>query len=444
MMQLAFFLFALLIPWLLGFVAIKPFLKQRYGYTAFALGAGYLLGWFLTTLILRVYDYFQRPFNIMEIVIIECIIALPLLFVHAKPCAIEEQQLEKVPSNLTYFLTALLVLLLLYRWGLTAVDLLSKPVFPWDGWWQFTDTEMQTASDIRHPYFIPLVQTYNAMAWGNWDDGIVNLPWLGLGISLMLIVFGSLRYLGANALLALLAGYIIISLPIVDAHISLGSYADLWAGAAFFISVSLFVILLTYREWRLLPLLFVFLAISYLTKNTAIIFIFVLCFVLCWYLLGGVFSMFLLLFLGAVVYIGKEWLTSEVIGTLSALLSSSIPDNLLNYNPVAQKVWNEWIILDNWHYIFIAGLFSLFLLFFQKDRNKSGEFILLIIAGFSALVVMLLVTFFTAKISVTNFSAYFNRVSLYFIPIFGVVIISIYHLLFNNDKIVIQKLSSDE
>ncbi len=134
MMSIAFFLFALLMPWILGFAIVKPFLKQRYGYMAFALGAGYVLGWFVTTLILRIYDYFQRPFELYEIVAVECIVAFPLLFLKARQCSIEELRLEKAPSSLSYFLAIMIVVLLLYRLGLTAVDLLSKPVFPWDGW----------------------------------------------------------------------------------------------------------------------------------------------------------------------------------------------------------------------------------------------------------------------------------------------------------------------
>ncbi len=453
MTPIAFFLFALLIPWVMGFAIIKPFLKQRYGYQAFAIGAGYVLGWFVTTLILRVYDYFQRPFELYEIVAIECIIAIPLLFLKARQCSIEELRLEKAPSNLSYFLAITIVVLLLYRFGLTAVDLLSKPVFPWDGWsswsakakiffyyksipslsdvltfWQFTDETMVSANGARHPYFISLIQTYTALCWGDWDDNIVNLPWWGLGLATVFVVYGSLRYLGIKMLPAILASYAAVSMPIWDIHISLGSYADIWVGASLFCSLCFLMFVLSYKERRLLFVFFIFCMITYLTKNTALIFVLSLLLVVIWHWLGWVWSIILLI-LGLGLYlVGHAWLDDELITYLRNLLSSGFNKKMLTYNPVEKLVWHEWFLMDNWHYLFLGGVVSVILFPLQKCRSDLYRLKLLVVSGVCLILLMLLLTLLTTKMSSLNFVAYFNRVSLYFVLVYALIPVSIYSL----------------
>ncbi len=472
MMAIAFFLFALLMPWVLGFAIVKPFLKQRYGYKAFALGAGYVLGWFATTLILRIYDYFQRPFDIYEIVTIECIVAFPLLFLKARQCSIEELRLEKAPSNLSYFLAIMIVVLLLYRLGLTAVDLLSKPVFPWDGWYSWSAKakafyyareispldsphigfwQLDNPSDTvlvggyHHPYFVSLIQSYTAMAWGMWSDNIINTPWLGCGIALALCIFGGLRYLGSNLLLATMACYAVVSLPMLDTHISLGSYADLWVGLSFLILVLLFIVALVYGENKLLMLSMIFAIIIYLTKHNALLFVvLVLAFVYCWYLLGGIASTGLLFFLCTALFITKDWVNNELAEMLSLLISHGFKI-IIVYNPVADLAWREWLRFDNWHYVFVAGLMSVVLLLKLKRRNhhKSG-FMLLIVAAFSSLFVMLIITFFTTKMYDIVFNAYFNRASLYFMPVFTLISVSVYHLIYKENILFLDDFSDEK
>ncbi len=460
MIQTAFFLFALLIPWLLGFAVIKPFLRQRQGYLPFALGVGYLLGWFLTILILRAYDYFQRPFDIIEIVIIECIITLSLLFIKAKYCIIEEQRLEKAPSNFTYFLVIFLTLLLLYRWGLTAVDLFSKPVSPWDGWaswsakakifyyfkeipelsrgdipfWYSSHPEIKAAAGASHPYFISLVQTYSAMAWGDWDDNMVNWPWLGASVAVVLVVFGGLRYLGVKLLPSFLTVYAVVSLPVWDTHISLSSYADIWVGFALLVASFLLVIVLSYREWRLLACLFTILLIVYLTKHTALVFTLPLGIVVLWRFLGGFTTITVLVFLALGIYWLYGNLTIDIATEMTKILGSGT-GALFSYNPVLTEVWREWMIADNWHYIFIASTGCLVLLA-SKAINRQRQFKLLIVAGIAAFLMMLVITFLTTKISAELFIGYFNRVTLYFIPIFVLIPASVYSLLDKDENTI--------
>lgn len=458
MMTVIFFTLALFLPCLLGFAVTQRFLEQRKGYWLFSLGAGYVLGWFLATFILRVYDYFQRPFNIYEIVIIECIAVflLLLLLKSEKNIAIPSRPAPS-PSALMYFLVGGIGFLLLYRWGLSAIDLLSKPVFPWDGWsswsakakifyfyqqiptlvegypfWSLPDHKTIDVIGARHPNFISLIQAYVALAWGGWDDNLVNLPWLGLSMAMASTVYGGIRYLGGNYVLALLACYAVTSLPIVDTHVSLGSYADLWVGASLLVTVFLFGILWNNHEWRLLFLLLIYAIIVYQVKNTAFIFLCVIFLIIIWRLIGSLFYFSLLAFLTLTVclFAFSDWqLSMDVKALIIKLFSSGIGEKLITYNPVFEQVWLEWLILDNWHYVFSVGLVSMVMILFQKNEKNYSTAMMLVIMAFSVFFVFLLITFFTTKMSENAFVGYFNRVSLYMVPVFLMGIVGVYQLM---------------
>lgn len=457
-MQMAFFLLALLIPWVLGFLLVKPFLVQRKGYILFAIGAGYVLGWFIATLLLRVYDYCERLFNIYEIVIIECLFVLPLLFLKAKKNGINEALVEKRISRLVYFLSGAIITLLIYRWSLTAIDLLSKPVFPWDGWyswsskakvfyfakeiiplypihfgfWGFDTPNVALVGAYHHPYFVSLVQSYVALAWGAWDDNIINIPWLGCSLAMALSVFGGMRYLGGGFLLSTTACYATISLPILDAHVSLGSYADLWVSLVLFIVVYLLVVLLVYEEWLLLILFMMFVVVTYMTKNTSLPFLIVLILTFVCKFFGVFFGVFLLMLCTmAMIFIDFGWLEYGV-SNIRDLVYDLFQKEILVYNPVMRGVWQEWLLADNFHYTFIASLGSLLIVLICKKNQYFSGYTLLIFNGISLFFLMLWIAFFTEILPEKHFLTVFGRVSLYWLPIFALIPFCAYSLV--NDE----------
>lgn len=454
------FVVAVLMPWGIGGTIIWFFLKARNGRLAFSVGAGYVLGWFLVTTGLRIYSYLGFPFNIYEFIIIE-LFALVLLFfvLRTKNNAMNKTCFGGRSSNLTYFISIFIISLLLFRWGLTLIDLLSKPVFPWDGWqswsvkakiffyhqgipplvyeaypfWEVSDQGVVPVSGARHPYFISLIQTYMAMAWGGWNDSVVNLPWLGLSVALASTVLGGMRYLGFGFILSLLAGYAITSLPIIDAHVSLGAYADLWVGVSLLIAVFLLGIFWTTRERGAIFLLLLFLLIVYLTKNTAFIFLFVILSVILWRILGGTiyFVGLLVLVSSFCLLISSKWQPGFELGRgLWRIFSTSISEKLLGYNPVFNQVLQEWGVLDNWHYMFVVSLASMIILVFQRKTKGFSVFMMLVVAASSVFLIMLLATFFTTKMSETSFVGYFNRVSLYMIPVFFMGAVGAFQLVY--------------
>jgi hypothetical protein len=151
--------------------------------------------------------------------------------------------------------TALLLAVLAARAWLFASDIALHPTLPWDAWavwsakakaWVMTghaapyvsfdtwlsqpDADVRTAAAWNYPELLPWTLTWFATYVG-WVEPWVNAAWLGLWAGLLLAHYGQWRDLGLSRLHALAGVYLLGSLPLLDAHVALGGYADLWVGA---------------------------------------------------------------------------------------------------------------------------------------------------------------------------------------------------------------------
>jgi len=131
-----------------------------------------------------------------------------------------------------------------------------RPVFPWDAWsawalkpksWMLLGhvepyvsmhdwlanphAATRTAGTWFYPEFVPWMEIWFASAAGGWNEPLVNLAWCGALAALALAGYGTWRRLGLSAWLAMLLVYLLVSLPLVDAHVALAGYADLWVAA---------------------------------------------------------------------------------------------------------------------------------------------------------------------------------------------------------------------
>lgn len=155
-------------------------------------------------------------------------------------------------------LVALLVLAMVWRiWGL-AGEALLRPTFPWDAWaaWQVkskawfladralpfvapadwllaTDPQVRTLPSWRYPDFLTWLQLWYASAAGGWIEPAVNLAWSGALSALALAAYGQSRRLGVPVWLAVALVWALVSLPLVETHVALAGYADLWLMAMF-------------------------------------------------------------------------------------------------------------------------------------------------------------------------------------------------------------------
>lgn len=156
------------------------------------------------------------------------------------------------------WLFALLLALIVTRCITLGLEILYRPLFPWDatmhwatkakvwfelGWMApFVENSvwLNTAGEgvftDRHPGYpatIPLLQVWMNLATGRWDESLMNLPWLLCFIALGSAFYGQLRVSRVGALVALAFTYMLLSMPLLNIHVALAGYADLFLGAAY-------------------------------------------------------------------------------------------------------------------------------------------------------------------------------------------------------------------
>jgi hypothetical protein len=155
-------------------------------------------------------------------------------------------------SRLHPLLWVLLALLAVRAW-LMADEILLRPMYPWDAWaawllkpkaWMLgghidpfvpfdawladASGTLRTAQTWNYPEMLGRLAVWFASAWGEWDAGVVGVIWLALWFALLAGAFGQWRALGLARERALIATYALGSLPLINVHVALSGYADLW------------------------------------------------------------------------------------------------------------------------------------------------------------------------------------------------------------------------
>lgn len=141
---------------------------------------------------------------------------------------------------------------LLWRFTLTLSEAFSHPIYPWDAWstwavkakvwfglneivpfvshafWLQQDgAELYTTQAWGYPPLIPLWQMWVALGLEQWHEPLINITWPLCGMALILAMYGQLRTIGLGPLVAMVACYLLGSLPILNTHMALAGYGDL-------------------------------------------------------------------------------------------------------------------------------------------------------------------------------------------------------------------------
>lgn len=174
----------------------------------------------------------------------------------------------------------LLALLLLRGWWLFDESLL-RPLFPWDAWtvwsvkpktWFLANdwlpfvaaadwsakTNVFTSLAPDYPNMLAYLEVWMASGAGCWCDPAYLSLWPMLWLAMLLAGFGLLRRLGVGPLAAVVATYVLGSLPSVDVHAALAGYADIWIAAVFALALLCWLHWQQGRDWRWLLLAAVF------------------------------------------------------------------------------------------------------------------------------------------------------------------------------------------
>jgi hypothetical protein len=260
----------LALPWLLGIALLLALDWPRSsadvgdgdraaGSGALRLGYGYFIGALALTLWMRALSAAGVGFGRVSIGAPLLLVVAVLYFWAARRNRISVEAVRNATSALLRPLLSrwqqwawmLLLAWLGLRFASIAAEIVWRPLYPWDAWVQWA-TKARVWYELGHivpfvradvwladasgayfdaspnePSTVPLLQVWNCVALGRWDDSAMNWPWLCMLVALTLAVYGTLRSAGLSLLGALIGAYLVASLPLLDVHAALAGDADL-------------------------------------------------------------------------------------------------------------------------------------------------------------------------------------------------------------------------
>ncbi|HFD11101.1 MAG TPA: hypothetical protein ENJ32_01320 [Crenotrichaceae bacterium] len=254
--------FAISLPWLQGILIIClfcSFTTEKLPVTI-VIGYGYLLGMVIVTLIIRVLPL--SPVIISTALIIFCISSFALLWLRSRgtlsTSTITSSHLSQYKMSLSLMFPIVVFTIISIHVYLLACNIIVKPMFAWDAWatWSVKartwfelgqivtfvdkttwlnnlDSSLHTLDAWHYPDTVPLIQTWLALMINRWDDSLVNLPWLFCFIALGTGFYGQLKLLDIPPVLKITGLYLIVSLPLINTHVALAGYADIWLSTAY-------------------------------------------------------------------------------------------------------------------------------------------------------------------------------------------------------------------
>lgn len=280
-MSLIGLLLALVLPWLLGVVWLRLFWRDpRVGAWQELLGYGYILGALATTGVLRLFSLFHIHFSFAAIaLILVLLITLGLWLGRKIPWrgmggGFVSMEWETQP-DWQKLMFSLLVMLLFLRFLGLGLEIVWRPLFPWDAWMQWAtkarvwyelgwmapfvsgalwlnEAQPLAFTDMvpHYPGTVPLLQVWTALGFGQWDDTVINLPWLLCAVALGFGFYGQARSLGVAPIWSMVFTYFLLSLPFLNVHVALAGYAELLLSTVYCFGVMSFIQWSRTREIR--------------------------------------------------------------------------------------------------------------------------------------------------------------------------------------------------
>ncbi|MDS4040683.1 MAG: hypothetical protein RKP20_05850 [Candidatus Competibacter sp.] len=263
---------ALGLPWLAGALWVRGVWRDApAGVWPLALGYGYVLGMLVVTLPLRLQASAGLPLGFIGPAVVLAVLAVPGGWLAWRrtspqiPLFIHGEGAPKAGVMWPQILFVLLLGWLGWRFVLLTQEIWLRPLYPWDAWttwavrprvWSelrqlalFVDPQrwladttgsVYTIEAWTYPYTVPLLALWPTLAYGAWNETAANLPWLGCALALGLGFYGQSRLWGASPLTALVFTWLLLSLPLLNTHVALAGYADLWLAAVFGLSAIAF------------------------------------------------------------------------------------------------------------------------------------------------------------------------------------------------------------
>jgi hypothetical protein len=226
-------------------------------------GNGILLGLLVVPLIMRLMDAIGVGLNFPVTLSVSAV----LILIAGLMQALLKTGDENIPTSMSgYFalpkaqkaLFLVFALLSVSHVILPGLELLGRPLYPWDAtmhwatksrvwfesghivpfvdgklWLELDGVGVFTDHHPGYPITIPLLQVWMNSAIGHWDESLMNLPWvlclMGLGVAF----YGQARVAGVGAIVSIAFTYMLLSMPLLNIHVALAGYADLFLGACY-------------------------------------------------------------------------------------------------------------------------------------------------------------------------------------------------------------------
>ena len=297
-MEQIFILIAMGLPTILGGLWLNLFVPPCVpGRAALVWGAGTLIGLLFIPILMRLIDALGFPigFPLAATLLTFLTAIVATINIRLRGFSGCNGATERNLAHLSFgnkTLAALLLLLIAVRILTVGLELIWQPFLPWDAtmhwatkarvWFEFDSmmpfvdnkTWLRTpwghAFTDPHPYYpatIPLLQVWMTSAAGGWNESLMNIPWLLCMVSLGAAFYGQLRFSGAGITLSIIGVYLLLSMPLLNTHVALAGYADLFLGACYCAAImSLHSWAISRQPWQAALALF-FAACCPLVKN---------------------------------------------------------------------------------------------------------------------------------------------------------------------------------
>jgi hypothetical protein len=260
------YLAAWLLPWLTGatvYLAVSP--QRVAGWWASAAGYGFLGGMLLVALYTAGvgHAYTAHAWGYAACCLMATFAAaLAAVLRRWRSSRVAVAQVSARPARAMVFFVATLIASLALRGGIAARETWLRPLYPWDAWAAWA---VKAKTWVLLGHYVPFVSMAewlrasqenlytnvawfypNALAWvdvwfacaaGGWIEPLVNLPWVGLWVALLIAHYGQWRALGLDRTRAAIFVYVLGSLPLLSVHAAIAGYADMWVAAAFGLGV---------------------------------------------------------------------------------------------------------------------------------------------------------------------------------------------------------------
>ncbi|MBK1718866.1 hypothetical protein [Thiocystis violacea] len=259
---------ALILPWLAGTLTLKVFWpSDSPGAWPLALGYGYplaMLGGVLALYLLSPLGLIAAFWLLMLVFALLTVVGVRRLSdrrLEPKGLAVRDD----MPLGSRLLFVLLLCWIVLRLTGL-ALEIWWQPLFPWDAWTTWAvrarvwsewhqlvpfvappDWLADASGSVyglaawNYPKAVSLLALWPTLAYGGWNESAANLPWLGCAIALAFGFYGQARRWGASPLTSLVGLWLLLSLPLLNTHVALAGYADLWLASALGLSAIAFL-----------------------------------------------------------------------------------------------------------------------------------------------------------------------------------------------------------